>query len=1545
MKIDITKNMRYVGISIAFVIAYANLCPAFPFIYDNVSVISGTISLSDTTIRKGYNPGAMSSWPPWYSTWIIYESEDITKYYKSTINFDNNIATRCTIWKETSNGFDILSNCEFHTIPDTVSTDYNYCIDYTNYMSSNLVISSGSYSGQTSKAFDAPGDDFCTLPPASSTTDQSVTRDSSHKIKFDKCSANQKIKQIKVYGSFNTVSSTNSEIYSYLLINGISPTITNNGRQCYNCEVGYPNSYTSGANAEWVIPVNASCNDTFPINISGSSGLFYGSIIKIDVTYNVCDLKIDTLIGKDKVLNPTSGGSVGINGSISDSSGQPISWTLNILDQTFSGSGNLVNATWDGKYADGTVVEEGEYTATLTAKTADGKCIDTKTVNFSVTEAEDDQCGLYVQFGSSAHIASGNLSHSQELFSSRGGALPVGMTLYYNSLDHRNGSLGRGWSHSYDVSLKENSDGSVLISEGNWRHKYYKFSNGIYTGQLGNYAALAKNPDGSFTLAHKDGQTYSFNADGTLASISDRNGNVLSLAYNGVNLATVTDPSGRTIAFAYDEYNHLASITDSSGNAYTFSVGSGLSSVIQPDGGTWQYGYDDNSFILSKTDPLGNVTSYSYDDQHRVIASIDPEGRARNIAYPQSSDTVKTTTFTEKGGGEWSYSYDTQKGYLLSKTDPQGGTTSYGYDANGNRTSTTNPDGTNTSATYDSTGNMLTSTDALGQITGYTYNSFGQVTGITDAQGGVTAYAYDVKGNMTALTDPAGGATKYEYDTKGNVSKVTDPAGQTTGFTYDQKGNLATVTDATGATSSYVYDNAGNVISITDANGTVTRFIYDSRNRLIKSIDPNGNATIYTYDANGNKLSDTDANGNITKYEYNSHNQLIKTTDALGNATTYSYGGSSCPSCGGGSGEKLTALTDANGNVTSYSYDQLGRLVKESDPKGNEASYAYDSKGNLITKTDANGNTVTYSYDANGRLLKKAYPDSTEETFSYDPKGNILTATNKDISYNFGYDAVGRMQSSTDSNGKVLQYSYDNTGRKTKTIYPEGSVVSYAYDSAGRLAKITNGGGRTYSYSYDKLGRRTKNTYPTGATANYGYDMTGRLTNLDHKQSTGKIIASFAYVHDKVGNRLTKTEPDSKTNYAYDAIYRLLKAQPNRHGGTSETYDYDPVGNRLNGPERHIAYTYGTNNELLKREHTKFTYDKNGNMVANGQHRHGDEHHGRDNDLHDGKRWAYTYDFENRLIKAEKKQGHEATIVTFKYDPFGRRIEKRINEGENCRDEDVVVHTYVYDGQAIILENEVSGEGRHKRTETTKYVHGPGIDEPLAMTRGNEVYYYHADGLGSVVVLTDKKQKIVENYEYNPFGNLKGDTKPTQPFTYTSREWDKETGLYYYRARYYDPMVGRFISKDPIGFRGGTNIYAYVQNNPVNWIDPTGLLCTYSQSAGQLTCTNDCTGDQYLTCTGYAGNGDGLNNSDAQDQENVGPLPQGDYTVGAATRRRGPQTRPLTPDSNNEMYGRAGFLIHGDNAAQNHTASQGCIIVPRNCRERIPTGETLRVVP
>jgi len=184
-----------------------------------------------------------------------------------------------------------------------------------------------------------------------------------------------------------------------------------------------------------------------------------------------CNLKISDFHGTSKLIDPSAGGNINLSGSISDDSGKPITWTMNVAGQTYTGTGTAPSATWDGKDGSGKVVDPGTYSATLTAQTADGQCSDTNTISFTVEPPPEYSCGLYVDFGSSANVASGALTHNQDLFSTKGAGLATSMALYYNSQDPHSASLGTGWSHSYDISLKQNSDGSVVFHEGNGKRK------------------------------------------------------------------------------------------------------------------------------------------------------------------------------------------------------------------------------------------------------------------------------------------------------------------------------------------------------------------------------------------------------------------------------------------------------------------------------------------------------------------------------------------------------------------------------------------------------------------------------------------------------------------------------------------------------------------------------------------------------------------------------------------------------------------------------------------------------------------------------------------------------------------------------------------------------------------------------------------------------------------------------------------------------------------------------------------------------------------
>ncbi len=333
------------------------------------------------------------------------------------------------------------------------------------------------------------------------------------------------------------------------------------------------------------------------------------------------------------------------------------------------------------------------------------------------------------------------------------------------------------------------------------------------------------------------------------------------------------------------------------------------------------------------------------------------------------------------------------------------------------------------------------------------------------------------------------------------------------------------------------------------------------------------------------------------------------------------------------------------------------------------------------------------------------------------------------------------------------------------------------------------------------------------------------------------------------------------------------------------------------------------------------TYDLNANMLSNGT---------------DG----YTWDARNRLVST-------LSGASFQYDPFGRRVSKTVSGATT---------SFLYDGANVVQE--LMGG-----TPTANLLTGLGVDEVFTRTDAVGARHFLTDALGSTLALTDPTGSVLTQYSYEPFGNttLTGPAT-TNSFAYTGRELDA-TGLYFYRARYYNPTLQRFISGDPLDFSGGdANLYAYVRSDPTDRIDPFGLFWIYKQSTGQMFYQDDQTGDTTLAGTGYAGHNAGLNNPDYQsvpgdpnnpENTDAGPLPQGNYAIGPQQDNRSGngtnfrQSMRLTPDPGNNMFGRAGFLIHGSNDPSGRSSSQGCIILPPNVRKKIggSPDKRLKVVP
>jgi RHS repeat-associated protein len=1180
-----------------------------------------------------------------------------------------------------------------------------------------------------------------------------------------------------------------------------------------------------------------------------------------------------------------------------------INWSLTLNGTMTSGSGSP-SYTWNGKDANGLPVSPGVYSADIVASSK--TCTATTSAQVSVV-TPPNTCQTNVSWESSANVTTGNLSFSQELFSVKGGAAPLGITLHYNSLDTTAGSLGSSWKHTYEISLQASGNNSRVLAEAGTRH-VYTWNGSAYGAEAGDTSTLVKNGDNSHDLTFIDGRKYHFLADGTLNTITDKYSNILTFGYTGTDLTTVTD-GGRTVSFGYDQTiaHRLISVTDPNNNLFTFVYqGNLLWKIVNPvtdagiPAGFWQYTYNVDNLMQSKTDPGGNTVQYGYSGK-RVNSSTDPNLKTRGLTYPATTGTVRTTTFTDKNGGQWQYTYDIQTGFLKEKLPVGGKKTSYYYNPDTTLRAKTEPFDNNfltTFSTYDGHGNVLTQTDpvdistyipaidpqtvniaSLATLTPpiktalrYTYDAanFDQVATVTDERFTpfrTTGYQYTTVNGLkvTTITDPEGKQSITRYNATGTIAETEDGNGKKSTYAYypDTTGNrtagivglLQAVTTPDGIVTTYSsYDKNGNPLEIrvkdTALRELRTVQTFDTLNRL-RSVTRYAaglpdNITRYSYDNNGNRISVIDPEAKTTSFQYNYQGQVTKVTDARTKDTSYEYGASGCASCNGV--DKLTAITDARLKKTTYQYDTLGRLERETDPLGKVIRYTYYDNNLLKEKIDATTPAaeiilITHSYDSNGRLLKKRYADASETTFTYYPDGALQTAVNANISYSYTYYSNGWLKSVSDSNGRTINYDlYDNIGqKKTVTYFPttaDQRTMQYHYDAANRLDSITSPAG-TFSIGYDTLSRRSTLAYPHSITASYGYDDLNRLTDLTHHSLTGQAIASASYSHDQAGNRITKSGKVNET-YSYDDIYRLTQADTPR--GT-EKYSYDDVGNRLTGPgAKDSGYQYNDGNRMISGRTLAYLYDNSGNQTTRSVPGASD------------KSWTLTWNFENQLTKMEKIKGTEKRTVTFKYDPLGRRIEKKLTTVIDGITKTVTT-TFVYDGDTIILE--LTSDGI--TTSKSFYTHGQGTDEHLALERNGQYLYFHADGLGSITAITDASRAVVQAYGYDSFGMVTPTTGFENSYTYTGREWDKETGLYYYRARYYDPMEGRFISRDPIGFAGGdVNLFAYVQNNPIRFRDPQGLMteaekndiyyCSKKLIEDTLKCEKGCNPIKKIIC-------------------------------------------------------------------------------------------------
>ena len=935
---------------------------------------------------------------------------------------------------------------------------------------------------------------------------------------------------------------------------------------------------------------------------------------------------------------------------------------------------------------------------------------------------------------------------------------------------------------------------------------------------------------------------FEYDDNGRLELIRDALLNETTFTYDlAGNLLTTTDPLLRVTENEYDELGRLVLTRDALLNEF-HTV------------------YDHHGNVTATIDPLGNQTQFTYDARNRMTETLAADGGVTRFGYDLADNR---TQVIDPENNSTLFLYD-PRNRLSTQVDALGNTTRFRYDSADNLTQQIDALGRVTQFSYDDLDRMTAQTqiasDLPDRTTTSAYDKASNLVSVTDPLGIVTTFEYDDLNRLitqtTAATSPDEGIQRFEYDPAGNLTASIDENSHRTEFEYDDLYRNTLIRDALLNETDYAYDAVGNLTSVADARNNVTVFEYDDLNRQVLSRDAVLNESHTTYDAVDNVLTATDELNRTTSNTYDAVYRLATTTDPNNGVTTYTYDLNG----------NLLSLTDPVNNTTTYAYDALNRLITTTDPLLAVTSVEYDEVSNRTAIVDANDRRIESTYDGFDRLISETWltPDTGTGRqidnviqYTYDASDNLLSLADDFSSLTFTYDDRYRLKTvdnaGTPAPGSpgnaphvVLDYTYDAVGNVlsvTDSIAPApgssptaAGLTGYVYDDLNRLTELTqtvasgatagSGIDKRVDFTYNELGQFdsiSRFSDLTGltivATTDYVYDTLNRLTDLTHTDPLAAVLNDYGFTFDDASQITQITDVDGPTDYNYDDNSRLTSADDvNNTSGGDETYTYDANGNRISSNLHGSGYVTGDANQVLSDGTYNYTYDDVGNLItrvniATGQFR------------------GFDYDHRNRLTRVTDRASAGGIItqeVNYTYDALNRRITKTVDTDGDGAGGEVATH-FVYDREDVILDfTDSDGSGPIAPVLAVRYLHGPGADMILAQEDvvASTVLWLLTDHLGTTRDLVDASGGLVNHIKYDSFGNVVSQTNANQStrYLYTGRELETETGLYYYRARFYDSTLGKFIQRDPMGFIDGTNYYEYVGSNSISFNDPTGLF-------------------------------------------------------------------------------------------------------------------------
>lgn len=904
-----------------------------------------------------------------------------------------------------------------------------------------------------------------------------------------------------------------------------------------------------------------------------------------------------------------------------------------------------------------------------------------------------------------------------------------------------------------------------------------------------------------------------------------------------------------------------------------------------PDGTKTSTVYDPRLLNpIEDTDQLGVKTRYEYDAKGNLIRKIEAQGLPeQRITEYQLDNAGRPIRIIRKGrlesSGEatpdsiWQIAYDSA-GLLSSTVDPEGNSRSFIYNRVGQLVKYTDPKSNSITYETDARGKLIKATNALNHVRSFSYDKNGNLIGRTDARGKTVQLAYDSMNRMAQTTNEVGGVVKIEFDVRGMPTKRTDEDGRSIKFGVDNFLRLIEQSDALSNSIVYGYDlvdgsSAGALGSLSRPTEikypTYSRQVkFDARERPTSQKILNQGASKLqslisskTYDGRGALKTETDANGKSRSFVYSPLGQLVEITNRLGAKIKAIYDARG----------NLVRVIDPNGNSTSYKYDRNNRLVQEILPLGQVTSYEYDASSNLVAKTDALGIKQQFLYDEANRLVEIRHLKEGSQirgaNLSWDLEGNLTGWSDTDLTRPISqqttngvltYDDAGRKTSVTfnypnPAGGTYplkYEYRYSLGGDKTALIWADGTSIGYGYSQHGELESISIEGEGSIAVSQFKWVAPAKTTLPGGGIQERTWDgllnLEGMKVRTPGQQVSMNLVNTYGQVQEiKAADRTDTVGGISRgvrQDYSYDDEVRLTQVKKNTGGlgEDTEIFTLDDTANRTShnkvgsGP-----WIYDANNRLTQRPaiagNVVYEFDLNGNQITKTEN---------------GSITKYSYDSSNRLIGISDGSGR--SIAAYGYDLFNRRTWK-----EQYRDKQGVALVqakrtyYLYSDEGLIAEATQAiglnpdGSSHAEQLPAISAQYGLKPDAKFSTgavfvkrknSNDQEIFsYYHSNHLDAPIQATDKDGRVVWAANYDAFGQASIITpeatadRPTivSNLRLPGQYEDEETGLHYNWNRFYDPQIGRYISSDPAGLRGGVNRFLYASARPTVNVDPSGL--------------------------------------------------------------------------------------------------------------------------